>query len=81
MCEAKNEAGIATTWAELLVESKQRFLECGSHRAAGKAAGKAAWLPASMHCRLAAGPAIMRSLYAVNAAVMVQYRSVAVLFG
>lgn len=23
MCEARNEAGVATTWAELLVESKQ----------------------------------------------------------
>jgi len=25
MCEARNEAGVATTWAELLVESKQSF--------------------------------------------------------
>ena len=66
MCEAKNESGIATTWAEMLVESKNHFLQSASHRAICKGA----WLAAYMHCGLTTGPAILSSVPAVSAAIM-----------
>ena len=64
LCEAKNDAGIATTWAELLVESKQHFLP--SDPCSDRAVCKAAWPAASMYW--GPGTAIMPTVYPVYAA-------------